>query len=425
MLGRITRPVRIAASELERIPTAWLPLAAEVELDDGLTLAEAGTIALSYAPDVVQARTDARIKGAQLLQAGRLGDVEFFVGPRLGLEDAGFVFPGSVSWQVPLGDELGAERGRATAGLQTAKLGVMAVELDTLVAVRERYIEIAALQSQLATQRKAMEEASALLDYVERLRKAGEADPVAVHLAQLERDEAEQQLEEAMRALPVRKAALLGLIGLMPSAPVEIAADESAFALPALPGPDSQHVLSHPRLQKAAAAFRTADQAARLAVAQQNPKLAIGPDFEADRGDLELGAGIGLTVPNPARQKARVAEAIERRKAARQAYRNVLLSLSREEVESRAQLSSLDRLLLSHTKRLEGAASAEKALDERTTAGLVVPIEAIAARSAIARARNREVDLLKRRATATLRAAHAGGFLLVTPGNGSQDKGSN
>ncbi len=417
--------MHLAAAQQNRIPTAWLPLATQVDLTDGLTLEEAGTIALSYAPDVVRARTNARIRGAQLLQAGRLGSVQLFVGPRLGLEDGGFVLPGNVSWQIPLGDQLGAERGHAAAGLRTAKLGVMAVELDTLVAVRERFIEIAALQSQLATQRKAMEEASALLDYVERLRKAGEADPVAVHLAQLERDEAEQLLEEAMRALPARKAGLLGLIGLMPSAPVEIAVDEGTFALPALPGPDPQHVLSHPRLQRAAAAYRTADQAARLAVAQQSPKLAIGPDFEADRGDLEIGAGLGLTVPNAARQKARVAEAIERREAARQAYRNVLLSLSRDEVESRARLSSLERLLLSHTKRVQSAASAEKALDERSAAGLVVPIEAIAARSAIARARNREVDLLKRSAMATLRAAHAGGYLLVTPGNGPEDKGSN
>ncbi len=424
LAARTDEPIRLARTSRTHMPAAWIPLVTDVVLTDGLTLAEAGTVALTYAPDILLSRSEARIKGAQLLQAGRLGDIELFVGPRVGLEDGGFVLPGSLSFQIPIGDELEAERGHAGCDLERARLEIMAVELETLVAVREGFIEIAALQSRLATQRVAIEKAEGLLAYVERLGQAGEADPVTVHLARLERDEAEGQLEEATRAIPVRRAALLSLIGLMPSASIEIIADDSNFQMPLLPGEDPNSVLSHPRLQTAAAAYRTADQAARLATARQNPTLGIGPDFESDRGDLELGAGLGVSVPNPGRAKARVREAVERRRAARQAYQRLLLSLSRQAAESRAELASLDRLLTSQGVRIEGANRAEDALNQRTEAGLLAPVEALAARSSIARARMRELDLIKRRALETLRAAYAGGLLLSAPTTSTSSGGS-
>src|SRR5688572_22958949 len=79
----------------------WFPLAPQVRVADGLALGEANTLALFYGPSVRAARGQARIAGAQLLQAGVLSNPELFLGPRLSTEDSSLIFPASIAWNLP------------------------------------------------------------------------------------------------------------------------------------------------------------------------------------------------------------------------------------------------------------------------------------------------------------------------------------
>src|SRR5688500_4046940 len=65
-----------------RLRPEWVPVATTVDLADGIDLAEASAIALAYAPKVLEARAEQRIRDAQLDVAGRPANPRLFVGPR-------------------------------------------------------------------------------------------------------------------------------------------------------------------------------------------------------------------------------------------------------------------------------------------------------------------------------------------------------
>ena len=78
---------------------SWFPLTAQVRLADGLTLGEANALALFYSPAILKARAEARVAGAQVLQAGVLANPALFLGPRLSSGDSkGFQTP---SFRIP------------------------------------------------------------------------------------------------------------------------------------------------------------------------------------------------------------------------------------------------------------------------------------------------------------------------------------
>ncbi len=405
--------VTAPAAERANTNAAWFPLARDIQLADGLTLSEAGTLALFYSPKLAAKRRELNIAGAQVIQAGLLPNPEVYVGPRISTADSSLILPATLSWKVPFLGELGAERAHAESMAEDARWRVMDAELETLFEVRRLFLRVATLQEQRRILAGVQSMSQKTMEWVERLHGAGEVDAVTLYLARTEREEVAFSAEAKSLALENASNALLALVGLLPEAAVAPVLRPSPFALPELPAVDSDRLLRHPKLQAARALFEAADNALWLEIVKQYPRFSVGPDFESDDGEAQIGVGVGVILPLFDRNRGGIREAEERRHAAREMYREILLALSHEEAAARAKAKSAERLLDAYQKGTGGTArEMERALDARLRSGHSSVIEVLAARAAIAKARIRELDLREASLGARLRAAVTGGWVV-------------
>ncbi len=401
----------LPAAPPRAVPTEWFPLVPDIDFADGLSLAEANTLALFYASKIRAARSAADVAAGQLLQAGLLRNPELFVGPRFTTDPTDVILPADLLFAIPLGGRRGAERDRAEASLDAARLDVMAVELETLVEVRRRFLHVATLDEERRILDAVALQTDAAMRWSERLEEAGEASALAAALTRLERDEVRQELRDKEAELAAARAELFELVGLLPAAPVEIAAPD--HALPPLPPADPKAALGHPRLRRQEAIYREAEQALRLEVAKQYPEIRIGPSYEDAQGQGSLGFGLALDLPVFDRNRGNIAAAEAARNAAREAYQAEVLRLAREEAAARARHdASRGNLDEYRSGTLASIERAERVIAERLRGGQSSILELLEARRAAARARLRAAALGERVAVAALDSAYAGGFVL-------------
>ncbi|MCC6672631.1 MAG: TolC family protein [Planctomycetes bacterium] len=395
--------------------TDWFPLQAEVRIADGLTLGEANALALFSSPAVRAARAEARVAGAQVLQAGLLANPELFLGPRISTQDSELIFPASLSWELPLWGKRAAESDGAAARSTESQMRVIEVELETLLQVRTAFLRLDRLLREEAVLAAVSASGTQIVEWVEGLARSGEVDAVSAYLARTERDEASAALEGVRAEAARSRRALLALLGLLPDAPVTFTVDTTSY-LPELPDPDRDALLSLPSLRAAEAAYAAAEAALRLEIGKQYPGIRFGPEFENDRGDASIGLGLGITLPVFDRNRGAIAAAQESRVRAREGYVARLLEASHAEATARADLATAERLLRIHTGgALRNAEEATRALDIRLRTGRADVVEILAAQRAIARARTRMLELEEQAAAARLRAAVTGGLTLRRP----------
>lgn len=394
----------------------WFPLLQDVRLDDGLTLAEANALALSYAAPIRVARAEARVAGAQVLRAGVLANPQLVVGPRLSSADAGLIFPASLSWELPLYGRRDAEREAATARLGAGELAVIDVEMATLLAVRATFMRLGGLGREEDVLAAAAAASAQLVDWTTGLQHAGEVDAVAVFLARAANDEAHAELESARARIAQTRRDLFSLVGLLPDAPVEPLAGAAPDDLPPLPDQDDDALLRVPAVRVAAARYDAAEATLRLELARQYPDIRLGPAYESDRGESSYGFELGATLPLFDRNQGGIATALEERRLAGERYRSALLDAAHGAAAARGDLAAAVRLLAQVRERaMRDALEASRSLEIRLRAGRAEVLEVLAAQRAITRARVRVIELEGEVAVARLRAAVAGGLALRHP----------
>ena len=121
-----------------------------------------------------------------------------------------------------------------------------------------------------------------------------------------------------------------------------------------------------------------------------------------------------MPIPLFDQNKGQIAEALARRRAAREQYRGTMLELASEEAVARRQRTAAVEYLRIHRQGPGvNATEAEQALADRLRSGYANVLEVLGARRAISRVRAREVELRLGVAEATLRAVVAGGFVIT------------
>jgi outer membrane protein TolC len=399
----------------------WFPLEAEVRIEDGLSLGEANALALFFSPALRTARSEARIAGAQVLQAGVLQNPELFLGPRISTENSQVIFPVSLSWQLPLWGTQAAQRGVAEARFSAESLQVIELELETLGQVRAGFLRLARLRREEAVLDAVATANGQIVEWVERLRAAGEVDSLSIFLARTERDEASAALENLRNQAARTRSELLELLGLLPDAPVDLAVETSG-PVPDLPDRDRDALLRLPELRAAEATYAAAEASLRLEISEQYPTIRFGPEFESDRGDPMFGLGLGVTLPIFDRNRGNIAAAEESRQRARESYERALLGAAHREARARNDLQAIERALEIYRQgALRDAEAASRALEARFRVVRPDVIEALAAQRALAGARARMLQLEEQVQVARLRAAHAGGLALREPPAGEEE----
>lgn len=394
----------------------WFPLDSEVRLADGMALGEACALALFCSPALLSARAEAKVAGAQVLQAGLLSNPELFLGPRISTEDSALIFPVAISWELPLWGTGTAERDAADAVHAERRLRTLELELATLAQVREYYIRLARLQQEEAMLATLAAANDRIVAWVEGLQRAGGVDAVSLFLTRTEREEGSTALERVRTEAKDLRRELCLLIGLLPSAAVQPVLDATSTVLPELPATDMGALLGRPAMKAAEAAYAAAEATLRREVSKQYPHVRIGPEFESDRGDPTVGIGLGISLPLFDRNKGGIAAAEAARAAAREQYRNAVLLAAHAEAKAREELEAAGHLLTAHTQgAFREADQAGQALAVRLEAGHVEVLEVLSAQRAIARVRARTFELHERVLIARLRAAVAGGLAWERP----------
>ena len=138
-----------------------------------------------------------------------------------------------------------------------------------------------------------------------------------------------------------------------------------------------------------------------------------------------MGAGVGIDLPLFDRNRGGIAEARQRREAARQRLDDSLLRLSHAAAQARAEWKANERILSDYRGgALKNSEAARKSLNLRLQAGQSNVLEVLAGLRALTGARVRELELERESAIARLQAAVAGGAVLndPTPGNSGKEK---
>jgi outer membrane protein TolC len=113
-----------------------------------------------------------------------------------------------------------------------------------------------------------------------------------------------------------RRQAFLRLLGLHPSAPVELAEGDAPAEFGDLPVSDLD-LVRHPRVQEKLARFEASEEALHAELRKQYPDLVIGPLYENEEGGGRVGASLGFNLPLWNRNRKGIAEAEGGRAAAR------------------------------------------------------------------------------------------------------------
>jgi outer membrane protein TolC len=309
---------------------------------DGLSLGEAEAVALFFNPTLRTARLRARVPLVGAAEAGRWQDPELRVDAERIIESVEhpWVVGGVISLTLPLSGRPKVEKDMALASSEVEQLRVLVAEQKLLTDLRAAWVEWSATLEQAALTRALLKELDQIVQTAEKLRAAGELDPLDARLFRIERLTQAgrlQALETEARSEEIELKSRLGLspaeVRLMPSLNLtrrQASTMQEAGALAQL----------HPRLRVARAEYEVAERTLQLEVRKQYPDLAVGGGFGTDEGTERLLGGVGLPLPLWNRNRRAIAEARATREAARAAVEGEYEQLLTETAKARAALDA-------------------------------------------------------------------------------------
>lgn len=289
---------------------------------DGLSLDEAEVVALFFNPQLRVARLKAEVPRVGAAAAGRWEDPQFGIDVERIIESVQhpWVLAGTIHFTLPLSGRLEVERQKAEEEARTETLRALSEEQRVLAELRAQWLEWSAAVERAALTRKVIEELDTLVSRADRLRDAGELDPIDARLLRLERMKQSGRLlghESDGREAEIKLKSRLGLV---PDAPVKLLPSLAASAL-ALPDRDGipALILKTPRMQVVRAEYAIAERTLELAVRKQYPDVNLGGGLGTDRGDNNVLFGVALPLPLLNGNRREIAEARAAREVARAA----------------------------------------------------------------------------------------------------------
>ncbi|MHC4376316.1 MAG: TolC family protein [Planctomycetota bacterium] len=389
--------------------------APEFDASDGLSLREGQLVALAYNPSLRIARARVGRAAAGAAQAGLWAD------PVLGLDvlritdnvpDPWVIAPGLI-FSLPVSGRLAAERDLAAAELRAAEGRAREAEWGVLRDVGAAWIQWSAASLRLRETQRFADSVDSLARTASELADLGE---VAASEAALLRLEAAQRRNRAIRLegeVQAREHGLRGLLGLGPSADVELlptleVADDVATIEPGMDAIERRN----PGLERLRREHEVAEQALQLEIRRQTPDLSLGPVFESESGQARVGLSAGLPIPSFNLNRRAIAEARAQRDIAHATFESSFqLTVSRwaaSEARAAALTRQADELVQTLQPLLE-----RQVQDARAYMQLGEGSGTLVLLSSLSRSLEARLELLDARTQAALARTEAG--FLVGP----------
>lgn len=337
---------------------------------DGLDLAEAEIVTLFFNARLRTARLQAGAALAGAQNAGEWENPELNISAGLILDSIAnpWMASAGLEFTIPISGRKGVEKDLAFAQHRAKWREVIALEWQVIGELRALWRERAATSETVAL---LAEHVAALEDVGKRaadLAKAGELPRTDARVFEIELLLSRVELAEQQALGREQEIAILGLLGLVPSAPVKLNAALGA----ALTG---GAIKDAPRLNVLRAEYEVAEQNLRLEIRKQYPDLRIGPGYDIDEGQSTISLGFGIPIPIINLNREGIARARGEREAARAAYEG--------EVEAITVEAEIAR------KRLERVRASRKVVEEQ-----LAPLVDLQVKEASDRAKAGDFDAL-------------------------------
>jgi len=362
---------------------------------DGVSLREAEAVALFFNPRLRAARLKARVAAVGSAEAGRWEDPVLRVDAEriLRAVESPWVVGGLLNLTLPVSGRLAVEKGRAVAEADVAWVNALLEERRVLVELSAAWAELAVIDQRTELTRSFLTDLDAIVDRAEKLRAAGELDPLEAGLFKVERVRRSAELRSLAPQRREQELTLKALMGLTPAARVGL--------VPSLPPPidpsasfERQRAIElHPQLRLARAEYAVAERALELEVRRQYPDLALGGGYGRDEGVSRILGGLSVPIPVFSANRRAIAEARANRDAARGSaeatYEDLVSSLAR--AEAALETARVQREVLEQ----ELAPLADQQLKAARDLGRLGAVNTVIVFEALTRAHATRVEILE------------------------------
>lgn len=376
-------------------------LGAERAAGEPLTLARAALWLRERGPDVREAIAGYRTALARARVATPLPNPSLEIGPELGFGDdvqtREVTATGALGWSFPLGSRLEREDARNLAAAERARVDALATFREQYLELRARYARLGAARARYAVHAELARSTEASIAMALEMVEAGSAAALDVSLFRLDHARERARLVESESASRRAESDLAALVavdaGDLGPVPAEVA------ALPAAP-PELAPLRDglaggHPELLRRRAAYELAERELALEVSREVPDLSIGVGGGGETGEqktvLRLGLGLDLLVFDHNQQA--IAQAEERREAARAEYEAaVQRALTELERAHRALEPAMRRHRLLHDEVLPAAFENVEIAHESLAAGSADALQVLDAERSLRQVQIEHVD---------------------------------
>lgn len=288
---------------------------------DGLNLREAEAVALFFNASLRTLRLESSVALAGALEAALWQDPEMEVsgGVILASISQPWYAAAALQFTIPLSGRPGVEQDKAYAVHRQQWATVISAEWELLGQLRREWVELAGLRLKLELAEEQKLEVEKVRDSARALMDAGRVSATELRAFELEVVQQGLSIKRLRYDEEIQATRVLGLLGLVPGAPVKLAAALEVDAQ--APSNVNQTMRKRsPSLGVKRAAYDVAEQQLRLEIRKQFPDLSIGPGYEIEDGQSRIGIGFGLPIPIINQNRRGIAEAKASRLAAKSAY---------------------------------------------------------------------------------------------------------
>ena len=369
---------------------------------DGLTLAEAEVVALFFNPDLRLARLRADVPRVGAAEAGRWEDPELGIdGERIidGVDDP-WVLGGMLHLTVPISGRLGIERDQAMSEASAGELRALAEERRVVAELRAAWAEWSGARERAALTLQLVAELDPVVERAERLRAAGELDPVDARLLRIERVSQAGKLQGYEADARAAELELKARLGLLPTADVKLVPAIPAFSVSVSADDIPSVIAEHPHVRLARAEYEVAERTLKLEVRKQYPDITLGGGFGTDQGDDRVLFGAALPLPLFNANRRAIAEARASREVARAAAEAEYERLLAEATVAQARLDAARERLAYVEKEL--APLADQQVADARRLGQLGDFNTLVLLEALTTAHEAKLEVLDARLTLTL-----------------------
>lgn len=335
------------------------------DVADGVSLQEAQAIALWYNGHLRVARMEAEQAASIAENSGAWDDpqLDFSGGEKETSEDSsGFLHDAgglsrswirasSLSLTIPLSGRPRAARRVDALAYEALASAVRQAEWQTLGDVRAAWLYWSSLQEEARLLELHLPLLQDVANTANALADAGEIFPTAARLFAIDLAATQSMLIEIQSRESDARLALLALMGLTPTAPLNLLPTMQLDASGLLFDESIALDLEiHPLLERAQAAYALTEAQLALELRKQYPDLTISPEYVKEQDETSLALGLGIPLPTWNANRRGIAEALGARKVARARFEAEVLQLLSESERAKRELDATAK----QTEHLEG-----------------------------------------------------------------------